>query len=138
MAQLTVAISLQTNMKLITSFCVPFNNILIQRPRLIQVIYFILFLLIILGYRILFHGNNVEITVDYVKSRIYKYSTVYPVYNDSDNRQCFKSHAFNSQNKHLKFIDMADDRILKYNNGQNIIFHATNCIHDGIPQINHR
>lgn len=58
--------------------------------------------------------------------------------NESDNRMCYKNFVFDKNNEKYRFPDIMNDEILKDSDGQNIFFHLTNCIHDGIPHINSR
>lgn len=63
---------------------------------------------------------------------------VMPLINKSDNRMCYKNFVYNKRNEKYRFIDIMDDDILNDSNGQNIFLHLTNCIYDGIPEINLR
>lgn len=58
--------------------------------------------------------------------------------NESDPTNCYKNFVFNETNEHLKFKDILDDDVLQQSDGRNIFFHLTNCIYDGIPEINPR
>lgn len=74
----------------------------------------------------------------YEKPEFENLAKAHPLYDESDNRQCFASYAFDDNRKIEPFIDLVDDDLLKTADGQSIIFHATNCIHDGVPTINLR
>lgn len=79
---------------------------------------------------------NIEITPTTQSRRII--NNINTFFNDSDNTMCYKNFVFNKFNEKYRFPDMADDEILQQNNGQNVFFHLSNCIHDGIPKINFR
>lgn len=55
-----------------------------------------------------------------------------------DQSMCYHNYVFDKTNEKLKFMDISDDEFLKKTNGKNIFFHVTNCIHNGIPEINAR
>lgn len=61
-----------------------------------------------------------------------------PDYEDPNRKQCYESYAFSGENMNKLFLDMINDDKLKNSNGQNIFFHLSNCIHDGIPKLNMR
>lgn len=61
-----------------------------------------------------------------------------PFINKSDLRLCYKNFVFNEHNQDSLFMDLSDDVNLRNTNAQNIFFHLTNCIYDGIPTINLR
>lgn len=74
-------------------------------------------------------------------SKIYyinEISLTIPYINESDNRMCYENFVFDDNNEKLMFPDMMDDELLNNSDGKNILFHLTNCIHDGIPRIDLR
>lgn len=79
------------------------------------------------------HSNNFKINS---KKDILKKTS--SEINKIDFISCHKSYVFHENNEKFQFIDMVDDEKLQNSDGQNIIFHVTNCIHDGIPIVNSR
>lgn len=61
-----------------------------------------------------------------------------PFVNDSDQTLCYKNYVWNEQNEHLRFKFILDDDLLEKSNGQNVFFHLTNCINNGIVNMTPR
>lgn len=55
-----------------------------------------------------------------------------------DQSSCYKTTVFNDENKKHQFKDILDDEVLVKSNGNNIFFHLTNCINDGVPEMKPR
>lgn len=60
------------------------------------------------------------------------------IINESDQSMCYNNFVWNDANKHLRFKYILDDDVLEKSNGKNIFFHLTNCLHDGIVEVNAR
>lgn len=60
------------------------------------------------------------------------------VINKSDQSLCYNNFVWTDANKHLRFKYILDDDVLEKSNGNNIFFHLTNCLHDGIVEVNAR
>lgn len=60
------------------------------------------------------------------------------IINDTDQRSCYANFVFNDANIDLKLKYMENDEQLENSNGQNIFFHLTNCIYDGIVGLSPR
>lgn len=56
----------------------------------------------------------------------------------NNNKQCYQSYVNNTNNNQLKNIQSLEESILNNSKSNNIFFHQTNCIHDGVIRLNAR
>lgn len=55
-----------------------------------------------------------------------------------NNTNCYSNFVFNKFNYEKLLLDISDDDVLKQSRSDNIFFHITNCIYDGVITINPR
>lgn len=106
-----------------------------SQTTILKNIYFLIIVATLVWYKLCISQMFSDENPYHYEESTYKLNSI----NDlADQKLCYKNFVFNEYNERLRFMDMVDDEVLKTSDSQNIIFHLTNCIHDGIPKINLR